>query len=119
VQYRDASAGVDRSTITSDDLLVTGPAGFSRTAQLVKVKSARGGVVRATYRLINPTGKFTPAQGGTYQILLQPNEVKDEQGEASATGVLGTFAVTTGGAGSRIGVKAPRHRNGDPDHEDD
>ena len=34
VQYRDDS-GVDRSTLTSEDLLVTGPDGFSRAAQLV------------------------------------------------------------------------------------
>jgi hypothetical protein len=110
VQYRDAS-GVDKSTISDNDLIVTGPDGFSRAAQLVKVKTKAGGVVVATYRVINPTGKFTAAQGGTYQILLQPDEVKDSNGGASTSGVLGTFAVTTGGAGSRIGVKAPRHRH--------
>ena len=77
------------------------------------MKSKKGGVVVATYRVTNPTGKFTAAQGGTYQIVLQPNEVKDSGGGASTSGVLGTFAVTTGGAGSRIGVKAPRHRHAD------
>jgi hypothetical protein len=75
------------------------------------VKTKPGGVMVATYRVINPTGKFTAAQGGTYQILLQPDEVKDADGGASSSGILGTFAVTTGGAGSRIGVKAPRHRH--------
>jgi hypothetical protein len=109
VQYRD-SGGVDRGSITSDDLLVTGPDGFSRTAQLVRVRSKPGGVAVATYRVINPTGKFTAAQGGTYQIVLQANEVKDARGDAATSGILGTFAVTTGGAGSKIGVKAPRHR---------
>jgi hypothetical protein len=112
VQYRDPE-GVAKSSLSSDDLLVTGPDGFSRTAQLLRVKTKRGGVALATYRVINPTGKFTVAQGGTYQIVLQAGEVMDSNGQASTTGVLGMFAVTTGGAGSHIQVKAPRHRHED------
>jgi hypothetical protein len=110
VRYQDAN-GVDKSSISSDDLLVTGPSGFSRPAQLLRIKTRRGGVALATYRVINPAGKFTAAQGGTYQIVLQPGQVKDPDGDASTAGVLGTFAVTTGGAGSHIGVKAPKHRH--------
>lgn len=116
VQYADVD-GVSIPSLTDQDLLVTGPDGFSRPAQLVRAKTRKGGVVLATYRVINPTGKFTAAQGGTYQIELEPGQVLDDTGQPSTPGVLGTFAVTTGGAGSHPGAKGPKHRKGG-EHEE-
>jgi hypothetical protein len=114
VQYSDA-AGINLSSLDSSNILVTGPNGFSQNAQIVHVKSKARTSAMATYRVVNTAGNFTRAQAGTYTIQLEPDQVLDPQRDASAGGILGTFAVATAGTGSHFGGGGQRH-HGDPDH---
>ncbi|MDB5290806.1 MAG: hypothetical protein JWL69_2047 [Phycisphaerales bacterium] len=113
VAYADAN-GITLASVGGANLLVTGPNGFSRTAQLVKARPHKGGVVLATYKVINPTGNWVAADAGTYVIDLQPGQVLDGAGHASTPGTLGSFAVAAGlGSGSHSGGKGPRHHSMD------
>jgi hypothetical protein len=114
----DYSAGVDLTTLGSSNLLITGPNGFSQPAVLLRTRKLRGGVVMATYRVSKPagTGKWTPADIGTYFINLEPGSVADTAGNALDGGVLGDFVVATGlGNGTHSGGHGTRHhpRTGD------
>ncbi|MDB5304830.1 MAG: hypothetical protein JWM97_2379 [Phycisphaerales bacterium] len=116
VTYADAH-GISLASVGGTNLLVTGPNGFTHAAQLVKARPRKGGVVLATYKLINPAGNWVAADAGTYVIDLQPGQVLDGTGHASSAGMLGSFAVAAGlGSGSHSGAQGPRHSGGDADH---
>jgi len=112
VQYSDAS-GINLSSVDGSNLLITGPNGFSANAQFVHVKSKGRTAAMATYRVTNAVGNFTAAQAGTYTIQLEPYQVLDSQRNASAGGILGTFAIATAGTGSHFGGMGNRHHHDD------
>jgi hypothetical protein len=114
VQYSD-TAGINLASIDSQNLLITGPGGFSSNAKFMRVKSKAGSSALATYRLVNPTGVFSVAQAGTYTIELEPNQVQDLQRNTTSGGILGTFAVATAGTKSHFGGNGQRHH---ADHGD-
>lgn len=102
--------GTDPSTISSSDLLVTGPNGFDEPAQLTRDVTLRGGIRRATYRVTKPSGNWTSADIGTYQINLEPGTIADTSGDAATGGILGDFVVATGlAARNRGGTVGTRH----------
>ena len=77
------------------------------------VKSKGRTAAMATYRVTNAVGNFTAAQAGTYTIQLEPDQVLDSQRNASAGGILGTFAIATAGTGSHFGGMGNRHHHDD------
>jgi len=75
VSYTNAS-GIDLATVGDNDLVVTGPNGFSQSMQLRRAaRRARGTNVRATYRLAAPGGTWDTAENGVYTVTLQPGAV--------------------------------------------
>ena len=95
VSYAD-TAGVNLASLGNSNLLVAGPGAFVANAQFVRARlQSHGTVALATYRVINPSGSWTAAQGGTYTIVLEPNQILDSRSRFSTSGILGTFVVAT------------------------
>ena len=93
VTYSDAGA-INASTLSSGDVRVTGPNGFSTLAQLVSVDKKENGPSRtATYKFAAPGGFFDSADNGQYTVSVQPNQVFDLNGNAATPGTVGTFGV--------------------------
>ena len=91
VVYSDGTA-VKRSTIDSQDILVTGPNNATQLATLVSVNSDQdGSPLTATYSITAPGGFWDSADIGAYTITLQANQVSDSSGNFMAAGKLGTF----------------------------
>jgi Ca2+-binding RTX toxin-like protein len=94
VDYAD-NAAIDVSTLSTGDVRVTGPNGFAAVAQLVSVDQNQNGVTRAaTYRVNAPHGTFNSMDNGHYTVSLQPNQVRDTNGNAIPAGTLGGFDVS-------------------------
>lgn len=109
VSYADG-AGVNASSIDGSNLLITGPNAFSATASLLHVRlQSHGAVALATYRLTNASGDWNAADGGTYTIALEPNQILDTRSRFSTSGILGAFVVATKLSGSRNGSGSGRH----------
>ncbi len=63
---------VDPASFAADDLSVTGPGGFAADAQLLGVRTVRGGgAVVARYRLTAPGGAFAAADNGAYAVQFR------------------------------------------------
>ena len=93
VVYSDDTA-VQRSTLDSQDIQVTGPNNFSQFATLISVSSPQdGSPLTATYNITAPGGIWDSADTGTYTITLQPNQISDLNGNIIPTSLLGTIAV--------------------------
>jgi len=94
VDYSD-NAAIDVSTLSTGDVRVTGPNGFSAVAQLVSVDQNQNGVTRAaTYRVNAPTGSFNSMDNGHYTVFLQANQVRDTNGNAIPAATLGGFDLS-------------------------
>ena len=96
VTYADDSAVQFRS-INGNDVLVTGPNGFSQLGALANLTTA-GGKWTATYRVAAPGGTWDVADSGAYTVAMQAGEVSDNAGRFVAAGTLGQFAVRLGDA---------------------
>jgi hypothetical protein len=95
VTYTDNIA-VNVSSLDNNDILVTGPNGFSQPAMFVGVDTNSNGTPRtATYRISAPGGAWTSAANGAYTVAVQPGQVTDTATPPNpvAAGVLGTFNV--------------------------
>jgi fibronectin type 3 domain-containing protein len=67
---------------------VTGPGGFSQTAQAANVDGHN-----VTYAITPPGGSWNAADTGAYTIAMQGNKVGDGNGKFVPAGNLGTFQV--------------------------
>jgi hypothetical protein len=94
VQYF-SPAGLDPNGFDGSDVLVTGPVGYSASAQFVSARVGRGGRCTVTYSAPAPAGRWTSAHNGTYTIAVRPMQVLDAGGTALAAGVVGSFVVRT------------------------
>jgi hypothetical protein len=94
VRWSDDVA-VNPATIDGSDVVVTGPNGFSRAAQLVGVNRLRSGTPRvATYRVKAPGGqRWTPLHNGTYTLKTLAGQVRDTTGNGNSGATIGTFSV--------------------------
>ena len=95
VTYVSPVVGIDPATIDDDDILVTGPGGFSAGASPVSARRRRGGAVAATYRVAAPGGRWRAEHNGTYTVSVRPGQVLNTAGLGGAGGEIGTFAVRT------------------------
>jgi parallel beta-helix repeat protein len=90
VTYNDDTA-VDDTLLDSDDLLVSGPNGYSQRATFVSLASSNAGkTVTATYKFTAPGAAWTWQDDGAYVIALRAQEVADDAGNFTAAGNLGT-----------------------------
>jgi hypothetical protein len=89
------SSGVNLATVGNDDVVVTGPNGFSQTMTLVRAKAqTRLNRVSATYRLNAPGGTWDQADNGVYTAVLQAGAVTAGDNATTTTaGTITRFAV--------------------------
>lgn len=93
VAYTD-NAAIQVATLDHQDLVVTGPNGFSQPATLVAVDTHGDGTPRlATYQMTAPGGTWTSNADGTYYVTLQANQVSDTSHTSATAGTIGTFTV--------------------------
>lgn len=94
ITYVDNTA-VDVATIDNQDILVSGPNGFSTPATLVNVTPSGNGITRvATYQFTPPSGSWRSSANGTYTINLQDKQVGDTLGNLAPASQLGQFSVS-------------------------
>jgi parallel beta-helix repeat protein len=87
VRFTD-DVGIDVGLLDGNDVLVTGPNGFSQLAQLIGYNGA-GNDVTATYRITAPGGSWDLADNGAYAFAIRAGQVRDLAGNAVPAGQLG------------------------------
>ncbi|HVJ80824.1 MAG TPA: DUF4214 domain-containing protein, partial [Planctomycetia bacterium] len=93
VTYSDDLA-LRLATFGNDDILVTGPNGFSAYAKAYGVDANADGPIRTVgYYVAVPEGGWQPVHNGTYALTMNSSGVTDPQGNPVAAGTLGTFTV--------------------------
>lgn len=109
VNYSD-NQDLNTSTINSNDILVTGPNGYSQLATLVsKADAAPSSTPQydpwtATYEIQAPDqtngwgGATGIADNGAYSFALQPNQLADNTGNVAPGATLGTVNLDITGA---------------------
>jgi hypothetical protein len=85
--------GIDLTTLDDNDILITGPNGFSAPAVLDSVEAFGGSNPIVTYRLAAPANGWQQSQNGTYNIVVRANQLADLSGNFAAAGLIGTFTV--------------------------
>jgi hypothetical protein len=95
VIYRD-NVALDVSTIGNNDIRVTGP-GLDSLATFVSVSdpSPMGSMRVGTYRVTAPGGTWDSFDDGTYNFLLESNQVRDMSSNAAASGALGSVVASS------------------------
>jgi hypothetical protein len=83
---------IDKSTIGTGDLFVTGPNGFNAPASLENIGGSGKSVV-ATYSIPAPGGTFDGSDSGAYAVMMQNLAVGDAFGNFVPAGSLGSFNV--------------------------
>lgn len=78
VTYTD-NFGINVASITSTNIRITSTTkSFNQLATLINVDQPVNGTTRiATYRIVAPTGGWSATDAGTYQIIMQNNQVGD------------------------------------------
>lgn len=112
VRFQDNNA-IDVTTLNNSDLRVMGPNGFNTLATFVSVDTNTNGTPRqATYQITAPGGTFDFADGGSYSIALEANQVADDAGQFAAAATLGTFSVNIPSAGFLTKIGDVKSTNG-------
>jgi hypothetical protein len=93
VTYTDNSA-VRLSSLDANDLVVTGPNGYSNLVEFVGADLPMDGTpITATYSISAPGELWSAADNGDYRVLLIENEVEDVHNNAAPGSTLGNFTV--------------------------
>jgi hypothetical protein len=93
VKYTDTTA-IDRATITYDDVVLTGPDGYTKLAYYrVTTANSDNTIITATYTFQAPETAWGEADNGIYTVTLQANQVFDQASNATPAGTLGTTTV--------------------------
>ena len=93
VTYSD-NVAIFTATIGYGDIRLTGPNGYDRYATLLGVDDSTDGSPRiATYRTASPDSQWTKHDNGTYQVMLNADQVSDTAGNFVASGWLGNIVV--------------------------
>lgn len=80
VTYASATP-IELGSLSGDDLIAAGPAGFADEALLVKIKAKKDKTqTTVTYRVAAPGGAFDAADNGRYSLRLSPIAVMDVDG---------------------------------------
>jgi len=94
INWSDNSA-VDASTLGDGNVVVIAPDGTVIPVQYraPAVAPVSGPTVSATYRIVPPGGMWSAWDNGTYQINVQPGQIKDLSGNVANPVSAGTFNV--------------------------
>lgn len=92
IAYSDNIA-LNMASIDLNDILITGPNGFSRLSHVVSITSSNAASAVVTYLLDAPGGSWDPADNGTYTIALRASQIADMAGNFASPVKLGTFQV--------------------------
>lgn len=93
VAYTDNTA-VRFASIGSSNIVVTGPNGYTNSAQLVGVDpTADGSPLTASYSISAPGEVWGVTDNGSYQVILQDGQVSDIYNNAMPETQLGVFSV--------------------------
>jgi hypothetical protein len=98
VTYTDP-AGINQSTISGSNLVVTGPSGQSLSVSVsAKAFSTDGTEASVSYQIAAPGGSWTSAEDGTYKVYISAaNSVADKVGNTVVSNgqnlQIGTFTV--------------------------
>lgn len=95
VTYSD-DRGIAVSSMDDNDIRITGPNGYDRTARFVSVDLATDGTPRtATYAAEPPSGSvWTTGDNGVYKLWMQAQQVADIEGAWVEARQLGDFQVS-------------------------
>jgi large repetitive protein len=93
VTYNDDVA-ISVGSLDGNDVLVTGPNGFSQLARKVS-HSGDGVASTATYQITAPVGTWSLAENGNYSVSLQGGQVSDRDGNYAPAASLGSFLMNT------------------------
>jgi uncharacterized protein (DUF3820 family) len=89
-----SSAGVSPTAVGNDDVLVSGPRGFSGAAGVVSVATSTDGTRQiVTCRVAAPGGFFDRSDNGVYRVAVRDGAITDDAGAAAPGGVVGGFRV--------------------------
>jgi hypothetical protein len=107
VTYADNIA-VQASSLGNQNILVTGPNGYSQLATPVTTGISNGASIAATYSVSPPPGGWNSSDDGSYTLSLQAGQVFDTSGNSAIAGTLGTFTanIPAAGFGSLLGTQA-------------
>jgi hypothetical protein len=94
------SAVVDNESIGTGDLIVSGPNGFSASAQFDRIVSSDTKSTSAVFRLMPPGGYWDPSDSGAHTVSLADRAVFDSAGNPAAAGTIGTLTITARDAGN-------------------
>jgi hypothetical protein len=83
---------IDSTSLCAGDIRVSGPGGFNQLAILVGMTTA-GNARTAIYQITAPGGSWDSADGGTYTVALEADQVFDSAGNSVGAGSLGSFLV--------------------------
>jgi hypothetical protein len=87
-----AAGGLNPATLDSRDVRITGPNGFSRLAQFVRLDTFPGADGQyAIYAVRGPGGHWNANDAGEYHVILRSRQVRDAAGHAAPAVVAGTF----------------------------
>jgi hypothetical protein len=93
VTYTDATA-VKLASLDANDLVVTGPNGYSNLVEFVGADLPdNGSPLTGSYSIPAPNGVWNDSDNGTYTITLQAGAVEDTLNNATPETILGTFEV--------------------------
>ena len=85
--------GVDFATFGNDDVVVTGPNGFTQNASFVASTALSATTTSVIYRINAPGGTFDATDVGTYTVSVLPGGVLDVAGNAVQAGGFGQFTA--------------------------
>jgi len=96
VTYRDADSNIDTTTLDGNDVVVTGPGGFTTAAKFISSSPAAKSVA-AVYEITPPGGAWDAADSGAYTVSVNAGQVFDSDvpSPKSVPGrAIGTFKVS-------------------------
>jgi len=83
---------LDHGSLDSNDILITGPNGFSQKASLLQVMPG-GFTTWAQYRIAAPGGSWDVSDNGTYAVSILPDAIFDNSGKLVVEpGVIEVYA---------------------------
>ena len=89
VTYTD-NVAIDADSIDDNDITVVDRNGSIQPVERISV-SGNGSSYIATYQIQAPGGKWNRADNGAYDVVVQPNQVKDINGNSVAASTVGGF----------------------------
>jgi len=84
---------IDAATLDHNDIIVTGPNGFSGPAHFISQSKGRHGSTRIATYSVSSIVSWNISNNGTYEIHLQADEVKDTAQNAAIGRRIGSFKI--------------------------